>query len=301
VGIGLYDYNARYYDPALGRFVQADTVVPEPGNAQALNRYTYVYNNPLVYEDRDGHSPTILAGIGIGAVVGAAAYALTTKDFKLSECLLVAGVGATAGALIGTGIGAAAGAKALADMSLGVAAMHAGAGAGIATSGGATLWGNKKRDEDFNAPEFVVNSVGGAVDGALTAGIPGVGLAPTAVRAAASGAIGELQYVAGEVVQGRIPSASEAAEVFVFGTGAGFVADTFGQLVLQGVHPKEFGVGAMMTPATIDDAFQPQFTIDLRAVESDPYLVRKAIAVGATHLFVQGAADITVDRLYTPR
>ncbi len=30
--IGLYFYNARYYDPALGRFVQADTVVPSPGN-----------------------------------------------------------------------------------------------------------------------------------------------------------------------------------------------------------------------------------------------------------------------------
>ncbi|MGC8947612.1 MAG: RHS repeat-associated core domain-containing protein, partial [Anaerolineae bacterium] len=28
---GLYYYEARYYDPALGRFVQADTVVPEPG------------------------------------------------------------------------------------------------------------------------------------------------------------------------------------------------------------------------------------------------------------------------------
>jgi RHS repeat-associated protein len=28
--IGLYFYNARYYDPALGRFISADTVVPEP-------------------------------------------------------------------------------------------------------------------------------------------------------------------------------------------------------------------------------------------------------------------------------
>lgn len=25
--IGLYFYNARYYDPALGRFIQADTIV----------------------------------------------------------------------------------------------------------------------------------------------------------------------------------------------------------------------------------------------------------------------------------
>lgn len=26
---GLYFYNARYYDPAIGHFVQADTIVPE--------------------------------------------------------------------------------------------------------------------------------------------------------------------------------------------------------------------------------------------------------------------------------
>jgi hypothetical protein len=50
----LYDYRARYYDPALGRFVQADTVVPEPGNPQALNRYAYALNNPLRYTDPTG-------------------------------------------------------------------------------------------------------------------------------------------------------------------------------------------------------------------------------------------------------
>ncbi len=55
---GLYYYGARYYDPALGRFVQADTIVPEPGNPQALNRYAYVLNNPLRYTDPSGRRPT---------------------------------------------------------------------------------------------------------------------------------------------------------------------------------------------------------------------------------------------------
>jgi len=41
---GLYYYGARYYDPVLGRLVQADTIVPDPGNPQALNRYAYVLN-----------------------------------------------------------------------------------------------------------------------------------------------------------------------------------------------------------------------------------------------------------------
>jgi RHS repeat-associated protein len=53
--IELYFYKARYYDPALGRFVQPDTIVPNPGNPQALNRYSYVLNNPLRYIDPTGY------------------------------------------------------------------------------------------------------------------------------------------------------------------------------------------------------------------------------------------------------
>jgi hypothetical protein len=45
----------RYYDPTLGRFVSADTIVPEPGNPQSLNRYAYVKNNPLRYVDPSGN------------------------------------------------------------------------------------------------------------------------------------------------------------------------------------------------------------------------------------------------------
>ena len=54
-GLGLYDYVARRYDPVLGRFIQADTTVPEPGNPQSLNRYTYVLGAPLRYTDPQGH------------------------------------------------------------------------------------------------------------------------------------------------------------------------------------------------------------------------------------------------------
>jgi RHS repeat-associated protein len=57
-GLGLYDYVARRYDPVLGRFLQADTIVPEPGDPQSLNRYSYVNNNPLRYVDPTGHEMT---------------------------------------------------------------------------------------------------------------------------------------------------------------------------------------------------------------------------------------------------
>ncbi len=108
-GTGLLFYNARYYDPALGRFSSADSIVPDaangssgkavlttdfhevsavaglnkqngiiqvagfwfqldnktrqdaespagPSTPQALNRYSYVQNNPLRYTDPSGHA-----------------------------------------------------------------------------------------------------------------------------------------------------------------------------------------------------------------------------------------------------
>ena len=53
--LGLYYYNARYYAPGLGRFISADTIVPDPTNPQSLNRYTYVLNSPLKFIDPSGH------------------------------------------------------------------------------------------------------------------------------------------------------------------------------------------------------------------------------------------------------
>ena len=54
---GLYDYKARFYDPVLGRFLQADSIVPGAGNPSAWDRYAYVLNNPTRYTDPSGHSP----------------------------------------------------------------------------------------------------------------------------------------------------------------------------------------------------------------------------------------------------
>ena len=51
----LYDYVARAYDPILGRFISADTIVPGVGNPAAFNRYMYVLGNPLGRTDPSGH------------------------------------------------------------------------------------------------------------------------------------------------------------------------------------------------------------------------------------------------------
>ena len=51
---GLYYYKARYYDAALGRFIQPDPIVPDLYDPQALNPYSYALNNPLKYTDPTG-------------------------------------------------------------------------------------------------------------------------------------------------------------------------------------------------------------------------------------------------------
>ncbi|MFN8455220.1 MAG: RHS repeat-associated core domain-containing protein [Anaerolineae bacterium] len=55
-GFGLYDYNARYYSPVLGRFISPDTVIPDPSSPQSFNRYAYVLGNPLRFVDPSGHA-----------------------------------------------------------------------------------------------------------------------------------------------------------------------------------------------------------------------------------------------------
>jgi hypothetical protein len=63
------DYKFRFYIPVLGRFILPDNVVPDTTNPQDWNRYTYGRNNPILYNDPDGHCPICISA-AIGAAVG---------------------------------------------------------------------------------------------------------------------------------------------------------------------------------------------------------------------------------------
>ncbi len=54
--IGLYFYNARWYDSSLGRFTSPDTIIPGAGNPLAWDRFAYTLNNPVRYTDPSGHA-----------------------------------------------------------------------------------------------------------------------------------------------------------------------------------------------------------------------------------------------------
>jgi RHS repeat-associated protein len=54
--MGLMDYRARMYSARLGRFISPDSIVPGVG-PQAYNRFSYVSNNPVNFNDPSGHKP----------------------------------------------------------------------------------------------------------------------------------------------------------------------------------------------------------------------------------------------------
>jgi RHS repeat-associated protein len=52
---GLMHYRARWMDPQLGRFTQPDMIIPSNQGVQAWDRFAYVNNNPVRYNDPTGH------------------------------------------------------------------------------------------------------------------------------------------------------------------------------------------------------------------------------------------------------
>jgi RHS repeat-associated protein len=108
---GLYYYGGRYYDPEISRFISADAFVPEAGNPQSLNRYSYTLNNPVRYIDPSGHfymsktgggsflfGPLIIASLVTGFLTGGATFALTGN-------LIAAGiVGGMSAGMVGASI-----------------------------------------------------------------------------------------------------------------------------------------------------------------------------------------------------
>jgi len=98
----LYYYRARYYDPAIGRFISEDPI----GFAGGINLYAYVNNNPINANDPSGNVPLPLVTGAIGAAAGATGNAIgqivANNDFdnlSLTNVGVAAGVGFVAGAV----------------------------------------------------------------------------------------------------------------------------------------------------------------------------------------------------------
>ena len=130
----MYYLNSRYYNPEIGRFINADDVsYLEPGSLNGLNLYTYCENNPVMMVDPDGNfgilalfAITVSSAI-IGGGIQLASNALAGKTgSELWEGVAGAALGAGVNSLVlcltistgGASIFIAAGASALLQTSI---------------------------------------------------------------------------------------------------------------------------------------------------------------------------------------
>ena len=101
---GLYCLGSRYYDPGVGRFVNADDtdlIFAKPQELESKNLYAYCDNNPVAREDYAGEFPIpCIVGAVVGAVVSGFSYVLSSggeiDGVELAKSCLV---GAVSGAL----------------------------------------------------------------------------------------------------------------------------------------------------------------------------------------------------------
>ena len=110
---GLMYYRARYYDPAMGRFLQKDAY---PGQlrlpASVVNSYSYTMNNPANLTDPTGmfsFFEKVMIGIGAGIAAVLVVATLPVTAGILGGILVGGAVGAATGFALGVGINLAVG------------------------------------------------------------------------------------------------------------------------------------------------------------------------------------------------
>ena len=107
----LYYLNSRYYDPYVGRFLNADdtdTLLCSPYELTDKNLFAYCDNNPIMRVDYIGDFWMLIGG-AIGALVGGAVSAVsqyvTTGKIDWRVVGVNAAAGAISGAIASTGVG----------------------------------------------------------------------------------------------------------------------------------------------------------------------------------------------------
>ena len=205
--VGIIHMNGRLYDPLLRRFLNADENIQDLHNTQNYNKYGYVFNNPLMYNDPSGEFifaifaalpvfwGTVATAAVIGAAVGLVSYTVglavtgNLRQWNIGGALKATFWGAVSGAVSG-GLGelfsAGSVVKALGDAKFLIqAAAHgvsqgvlsvmqggdflSGAAGGFFGSLGAELWGGAMKNLGYE--KFAQSTLGTVAFGALSGGI----------------------------------------------------------------------------------------------------------------------------------
>lgn len=106
---GLYYLNSRYYDPELGRFVNADDIDNlSPNEINGINLFAYCVNNPVNLSDECGHAwwhwliaalVVVIAAVAVVVTAGGAAAGMAAVAAVAAGCSA-----ATLGSTIAAGV-----------------------------------------------------------------------------------------------------------------------------------------------------------------------------------------------------
>ena len=155
---GFYYVSSRYYNPEVGRWINADNqIAGVGGEILGYNMFAYCMNNPVNMSDPTGNWPKwatkLAAAVAVVSIVAVVAV-VTVATAGAGTAIAAVAVGAAKGAAIGFAVGAATGAA-------GGAISHRISTGGWNGAGKASLNG------------MANGALSGAVSGAITGGITG--------------------------------------------------------------------------------------------------------------------------------
>ena len=157
---GFYYLQSRYYDPAICRFINADTYLSTGQGMLGHNMFTYCGNNPVNYCDSSGRFFFTLLGAAIGAAVGYIdAYIAGEDPIKGAIAGGVSGAIAGAGVDIGAAITIFSGGAAIgwgAAVAIGLGAFGGFVGTGISND-----WKFQKDGESLALQYMGATLIGG--------------------------------------------------------------------------------------------------------------------------------------------
>jgi RHS repeat-associated protein len=267
---GLLYLNARYYNPALGRFVSPDASVQNALDPAAWAAYTYCRNNPTSFVDRNGRSfwGIFLAALAIVALIVVVVVCVVADVFTFGTLTPALAIGIIAlGTVVGGVVGGlAANAKGgnTDDIITGVLVGAAVGGwaaffslfAGAAVAGAAHL----------SAGSFAFGVVAGAVNGAINGAAIGF-------ATGFAGGKGSLNDILTKVWQGALVGAITGAVIGGLSSIIKPPSDSFGKTVGDALKPQPpsgavTGAGSGGLNANFPPTAPPGYTNDFGVAAS---------------------------------
>ncbi|MCP2670107.1 RHS repeat-associated core domain-containing protein [Maricaulaceae bacterium EIL42A08] len=223
---GLTCAQARYYDPAIGRFLSIDPVGFAEGGPGYFNRYSYTFNDPVNHVDPNGEFVLNAIGAGLNAALEVRII-LAEGDVGLGEATARVGIAAATGA-VGVGIGGRVAALAV-SKGLPAAARLGRAGAvannatggalGGATAGAIAASGTETNQaltgNGFDGGEVIEGAALGALGGAATGAVAGGILVREAGEELANSGAARVKDVVSARLESAVGGATSIADTAV--------------------------------------------------------------------------------------